>query len=144
MYLVMLATLPLSLLLATSLAVDPTARLTNTTVYVEFVGPCFLNGSFDGVGGSRLRPVVIRGLPIEDDPPVQVVQPAQVNLPNVSLPVPVVPDGNVVVEGVHGGPGHQGGGGEAVPSNLPVVGLPDVASGKVYCCRNCKIRCFNF
>ena len=46
-----------------------------TTVYVEFSGPLCPDGSFDGRGGGRLRPVRVGGLPVA----VQLEQAASLN-----------------------------------------------------------------
>ena len=107
------------IMLSAVFCVDPSMRLVNTTVYVEFHGPCWRNGSFDGHGGGRLRPVVVQGLAAVD-------QQAHVVLANVTDPVPA----NQEEEGLGATPdpsGHQGGGAGALHDVQQAVNpLPDL------------------
>ena len=104
-------------------SVDPTMRLSGTTVYVEVQGPCRSDGSFDGVGGSRLRPVVVRGLPVVDN------QHAHIVLANVSNHGPHDDDLQVVDEVGQDPASPPNGGARAAPAVQPVVGLPINVTG---------------
>ena len=89
-------------------------RLVNTTVYVEFHGPCWENGSFDASGGGRLRPVVVQGFPSVAG------QQAHVVLANVTDPVPVNQE-EESLESSHDSSGHHGGGAESLHVDQPAV-----------------------
>ena len=82
------------------------------------------NGSYDGEGGGRLRPVLVRGFPVVGIPHAHVV------LANVTSQGPSAANPRVVEASSQGPSGHQGGGAQAVPSVQSVVAPPRSVGGK--------------